>query len=147
MLKACTFARVFIALALTLLTVSPMTSAMPFGWMMSNKTASQDGTTSLGTVAGVGSVPAPVTKITFSEDLIGQNSHTRRIQIVEVHNGTPVAVVSEIQFNYGVNATANVTFTLPNVATTVQGGNTLVAVSQHIGNGLAQPQGWADVQF
>ncbi len=147
MLKACTLPRAFIALALTLLTVSPMSAAMPFGWMMSNKTSGQDGTTSLGTVAGVGSVPAPVTKITFSDNVVGQNTHTRRIQIVEVRNGTPVAIVSEIQFDYGVDATANVPFILPNVATSVQGGSTLVAVSQHIGNGLAQPQGWADVQF
>lgn len=134
------------ALALTLLTVHP-SSAMPFGFVLSTKTATQDGATPLGVVPGVGSVPAPVVTITFSENIVGQNTNTRRIHVVEVQNGTPIAIVAEIQFNAGTNASANVPFVVPNINSKVQAGDMLVAVSQHIGSGIPQPSATADLTY
>jgi hypothetical protein len=91
-----------------------------------------------GTIDSVTYIPAAT--------ITGANTHTRKLVLVNLGAaGSGTTVVASLQFNSGVNATADVekaiTLSVVAGATAVAAGDVLQAQSTHVGNGIADPGG------
>ena len=84
--------------------------------------------------------------------LTGANTNTRALSLINKGQaGSGTTVVATLQFNSGVNATANVPVTITLSGTpanlVVASGNVLAWQSTHIGTGIADPGGLAHVEI
>lgn len=104
----------------------------------------------------VGRAPhaATVTAVTYTPEaaITGANTNYRRVALVNrAQDGTGTAVVAELSFTSGVNATAydEKTVTLSGTAASLQlaSGDILEWVSDAVGTGLADPGGLVKVVY
>lgn len=105
-------------------------------------------------VVGVAPVDGVIESVKFYpvSTITGANTNTRKHTLTNKKaDNTGTAKPAELQYNSGVNATANIAKTITPSATAadlnVLKGDVLVLTSLHVGTGLADPGGLLVVKF